>query len=87
MKLALTVKFINGETVDVDAVFPDFINFEKHRNKSVVRLESNMELTDLAWLAWHSEKRRGQTSLKFDPDWYTTVESVEVRDDPKATEA
>ena len=86
MKLSLTVKFIDGTIADVDAVFPDFITFEKARNKSVVRLESNMELTDLAWLAWHSEKRRGNTSLKFEPEWTSTVESVEVRDDPKVTE-
>lgn len=84
MKLSMTVKFITGESVDIDAVFPDFINFEKARNKSVVRLQDEMQLTDLAWLAWHSEKRRGNTSLKFDPDWYSTVEAVEVRDDPKA---
>lgn len=85
MKLSLTVKFINGESVDVDAVFVDFIMFEKTMKKSVVRLENEMELTHLAWLAWHSEKRRNATALSFDPEWISTVTSVEVRDDPKAT--
>lgn len=87
MKIAMTVKFINGTSADIDALFPDFIAFEKERRRSVIRLEGDMQLTDLAWLAWHSEKRRNATSLKFDPEWVTTVESVEVRDDPKAETA
>lgn len=85
MKIELKVKFINGQTADVDAMFPDFIAFEKERRRSVVKLEADMQLTDLAWLAWHSEKRRGSTTLKFEPDWVSTVEAVEVRDDPKAS--
>lgn len=86
MKIEMTVKFINGTTAEVDAVFPDFIAFEKERRRSVVKLESEMQLTDLAWLAWQSEKRRGCTSLKFEPDWCSTVEAVEVRDTPKVEE-
>lgn len=83
MKIALSVKFINGTSADVDAAFPDFIAFERERRRSVVKLDNDMHLTDLAWLAWHSEKRRGGTALKFEPDWVSTVEAVEVRDDPK----
>ncbi len=84
MKLAMTVKFINGETAEVEAVFVDFIMFEKHKDKSVMKLEHAMELTDLAWLAWHAETRNKHTTLKFDPEWVSTVESVEVRESPKA---
>jgi hypothetical protein len=84
MKIEMSVKFIDGTTADVDAVFPDFIAFEKERRRSVVKLEAEMQLTDLAWLAWHSEKRRGGTALKFEPDWVSTVEAVEVRDEGKA---
>ncbi len=86
MKIEMTVKFINGTTAEVDALFPDFIAFEKERRRSVVKLEAEMQLTDLAWLAWHSEKRRGGTALKFEPDWVSTVEAVEVRDTPKVEE-
>jgi hypothetical protein len=86
MKIEMTVKFINGTSAEVDAVFPDFIAFEKERRRSVVKLEAEMQLTDLAWLAWHSEKRRGGTALKFEPDWVSTVEAVEVRDTPKVEE-
>lgn len=79
MKIPLTVTFINGDVADVDAIFPDFIAFEKERRKSVVKFEAEMQLTDLAWLAWHSEKRTGRTSLKFEPDWVSTVQQVEAR--------
>jgi hypothetical protein len=79
MQIDLRVSFINGQTADVDAVFADFIAFEKERRRSVVRLDADMQLTDLAWLAWHAEKRMGRTTLKFEPDWVSTVKSVEVR--------
>ena len=55
MQIPLLVTFINGEKTEVDAIFPDFIAFERERRKSVVRFDSEMQLTDLAWLAWHAE--------------------------------
>lgn len=79
MQIDLRVSFINGQSTDVDAMFADFIAFEKERRRSVVRLDADMQLTDLAWLAWHAEKRMGKTALKFEPDWVSTVKSVEVR--------
>lgn len=81
MQIDLRVAFIDGSSADVDAVFADFIAFEKDRKRSVVRLDADMQLTDLAWLAWHAEKRLGRTALKFEPDWVSTVKSVEVRAD------
>jgi hypothetical protein len=81
MKIPLVVTFINGDKADVDAIFPDFIAFERERRKSVVKFEAEMQLTDLAWLAWHAEKRLNKTALKFDPDWVSTVQQVEARDE------
>ncbi len=81
MQIDLRVAFIDGSSADVDAVFADFIAFEKERRRSVVKLDADMQLTDLAWLAWHAEKRLNKTALKFDPDWVSTVRSVEVRND------
>ena len=81
MKIPLVVTFINGDKADVDAIFPDFIAFERERRKSVVKFEAEMQLTDLAWLAWHAEKRLNKTALKFDPDWVGTVQQVEARDE------
>ena len=48
MQIDLRVSFINGQSTDVDAVFADFIAFEKERRRSVVRLDADMQLTDLA---------------------------------------
>ena len=35
MRIPLTVKFTDGTSHDVDAIFADFIMFEKERKKSV----------------------------------------------------
>jgi hypothetical protein len=81
MQIPLRVEFVNGQSADVDAIFIDFIMFESESGKSVVKFENDMKLTDLAWLAWHAEKRMGKTSLKFKPDWVSTVKTVEARTD------
>lgn len=81
MKIALRVKYLNGETKDCDAVFADFVAFERAWQRSVARFESEIRLTDLAWLAWSAETRSKSTTLKFDPEWIATVEMVEMRVD------
>lgn len=81
MKIALSVEFIDGSKSDVDAVFADFVAFERTWQRSVAKFETEIRLTDLAWLAWHSEKRTKKTSLPFDPDWINTVVTVEIRED------
>lgn len=80
MKIALTVEFINGDKVDLDAAFPDFVGFERTWSRSVARLDSDLRLTDLAWLAWSAMTRAKMTALKFDPDWVSTVVSVTPRE-------
>jgi len=81
MKIDLTVKMEDGESVDVTARFADFVAFERTWNRSVVKLESDMRLTDIAWLAYHALKRTRKTSLPFDPEWIGLVEEVSVRED------
>lgn len=90
MKIALTVTYADGSTSNVDATFPDFVSFERTWQRSVARFESEIRLTDLAWLAWSAESRAKKTALKFDPDWIGTVENVMIREDeeqdsPKAS--
>lgn len=81
MKISLKVKFVDGVEKQVDAVFADFVAFERTWQRSVARFEQELRLTDLAWLAWNNETRRKETTLKFDPDWVATVDSVELVDD------
>jgi len=82
VKLSLTVKPIEGESYDVIARFGDFVAFERTWNRSVAKLESEMRLTDIAWLAWQVSKRIGRTNAAFDPDWIQSVDEVTVRDEP-----
>lgn len=81
MKIGLKVEYLDGTTESVEAVFADFVGFERTWQRSVVRLETEMRLTDLAWLAWSALTHRGKTKLKFDPDWIATVAQVTPTDE------
>lgn len=81
MKLELKVTFNDGSTKDVDAVFADFVAFERTWNKSVAKLDEDLRLTDIAWLAWHSLFRTHAVAIPFDPDWINTIELVGVREE------
>ena len=80
MKIALRVHYTDGEKRDVEAKFADFVSFERTWQRSVARFETEIRLTDLAWLAWSAETRAKATTAKFDPDWIQTVEQVEIAD-------
>lgn len=81
MKIALTVELNDGTKKDVDAVFADFVGFERTWQRSVTKFEQELRLTDLAWLAWSALTRTGETALKFDPEWIRTVTQVLTRDE------
>ena len=81
MKIGLKVEYLDGTIETVEAVFADFVGFERTWQRSVVRLETEMRLTDLAWLAWSALTHRQKTKLKFDPDWIATVAQVTPADD------
>jgi len=80
MKINLEVTTLDNETTKVTAQFADFIAFETELNRSVANFQTELKLTDLAWLAWHSQKRTKKTAMKFE-DWLETVDSVEVGTD------
>lgn len=77
MKINLEVTELDGVVNKVTAQFADFIAFEREQNRSVANFQTELKLTDLAWLAWHATKRTKKTALKFD-EWIETVDSVEV---------
>lgn len=81
MKIQLTVEFNDGSKKDVDATFADFVGFERTWQRSVAKFEQELRLTDLAWLAWSSLTRTGDTALKFDPEWIRTIAQVGVREE------
>lgn len=77
MKLAMVITLNSGVQEKVTAHFADFIAFESDKNRSVTNFQSEIKLTDLAWLAWHSLKRRNQVKINFE-EWTETVEALEV---------
>jgi hypothetical protein len=80
MKINLEVTTLDGVTSKVTAQFADFIAFEGAKNRSVANFQTELKLTDLAWLCWHAQTRLHKTQLKFE-EWTETVESVEVGTD------
>ena len=80
MKINLKVTYVDGVERDVQAVFADFVGFERTWQRSVARFETEIRLTDLAWLAWSAETRTKNTDKKFDPDWIQTINNVEMGD-------
>ena len=75
MKINLRVEFISGEVKEVTASAADLVAFEDKFNLSIVKLESEMRITHLIYLAWHSLYRTKQTDKDFDA-WVELVETV-----------
>ena len=70
----LRVTYIDETTVECSAIAADLIAFESHFDLSVARLEQEIRLTHMFFLAWHSLKRSGVVSDEFDK-W---IESVSI---------
>lgn len=86
MKIAMKVRFGDGAERSVEAVFADFVAFERTWNRSVTKFEQELRLTDLAWLAWHSLFRTKETAMSFDPEWIATVSEIELLPDEDEVE-
>ncbi len=62
----LTVAYIDGTTETVSAVAADLIAFESHFDLSIARLEKDLRLTHLVFMAWHVLKRTKKTDEPFE---------------------
>jgi hypothetical protein len=83
MRINLRVDYTNGESKEITCSARDLVAFEDKFNRSVAKLETEFRLTDLLFLAWHSESRRKETKKNFD-EWLDDVETVGVGEaDPK----
>lgn len=84
MKINLRIGYSSGESVDVIATAPDLVAFENKFDLSIVKLESEMKITHLLYLAWHALARKKETDKDFDT-WVDFVESiVPTEQDPKS---
>jgi len=71
----LRVEFIDGSSAEVTAIAADLIAFESKFDLSVARLEKEIRLTHLFFLAYAVLKRTGQTSEEFEK-WAESVSMV-----------
>lgn len=71
----LTVVYLDGTEETVSAVAADLIAFESHFDLSIARLDKELRLTHLLYMAWHVLKRTGKTSEEFEA-WTNKVGGV-----------
>jgi len=79
MKLGLTVETTDGHKRLSIVQFTDFCAFEEEHNVSMAQIEVSMKVRDLAWLAWHAEKRNKVHALGF-VEWRDTIAMVSMGD-------
>lgn len=77
MLINLRVTYADQTVKDLKAIAADLVAFESEYDLSIARLEQNLRLTHLLFLAWHVEKRTKQTTSPFD-EWVNTVELIET---------
>lgn len=77
----LQIQFVDESEESVRAIAADLIAFEMKFDMSVARLEKDVRLTHLFFLAWHASKRTGKTKLEFEK-WSESV-SIVMSADPK----
>ena len=83
MRIFLEVEYATGEKIEVAASAVDLMRFEEKFELSIVRLDKEVKLGHLMFLAWTSLYRQKQTKLEFD-EWAETVETIGLSDkDPK----
>lgn len=78
----LRIQFTDGSEKTVSAIAADLIAFETRFDLSVARLESEIRLTHLFFLAYSASKRTGETDLEFEK-WTETVTMVAEADSKK----
>jgi hypothetical protein len=82
MNFQLSITYTNGEKKDLTCIASDMVAFESHFDLSIARLEKEIRLSHLFYLAWHAEKRTGATKDEFDK-WLESVEMVSPVGDEK----
>lgn len=82
MKLKLVVQYADGSETVVTVKAVDIVAFEQHFDMSMSRLEKEIRMTHLFFLAHHAQKRSGETKDDFDK-WLENVDNVVMGDAKK----
>jgi hypothetical protein len=77
MQINLRTTYNDGTKKDLTAVAVDLVAFETKFDLSIARLEQNIKLTHLFFLAYNIEKRTGGTTEEFEK-WLESVEGIEA---------
>lgn len=85
MLIPLEVTYRDGAKIKTTAEFPDFCEFERVFDRSVLKLTETMKLSDFGFLAWHALKRTNVVFVDYD-DWKKTVSVVSVESDDEGSE-
>lgn len=75
MKINLRILFLDGNSKEVTCSASDLVKFEDKFNISVSKIQDEVRITHLLFLAWASEFRNKATALDF-AAWTEIVESV-----------
>ena len=79
MRLTLTVTTSDRRTYEVHTSLGVIVDWERKFHRRAGDLASGFYIEDLAYLAYASEKRAGDTTAEFDA-WLANVETIEVKD-------
>ena len=80
MRIALEVEYRDGSVGQCVADYPDLVAFEEKFDRSVLKLNTELKLRDLGFLAWHALRRDDKTSKDFD-EWTIAVAIVRATDE------
>lgn len=83
MRMNLRVSYLDESAVVVTASAADFVALEEKYSRSVARLETDMRLTDICFLAWHALERQKKTALSFD-EWVEQLDAVGINEEESA---
>jgi hypothetical protein len=77
MELQFKIKESGKESVLVRAALVDIVAWEdRFERPSSTMSGDSIFARDFVWLAWHSQKRTGATTLDF-MDWVATLDEIE----------
>ncbi len=82
MNINLHLTFTDETEKDISAIAADLVAFETKFDLSIARLQNEVKLTHLLFLAHSAEKRTKATTLEFEA-WTETVSSIEAIDPKK----
>lgn len=82
MQINLQITHEDKTEKTVTANASDLVGFETKFDLSVAKLEKEVKLTHLLYIAWHSENRTKATALDFEA-WTATVAKIEATEAKK----